>query len=69
MRRHDLSETHCGFGLESGMPNSLLWSEKAKYEENPGRDAKESIALRQAHAVLQDLQRLAHLEDPLEPAS
>jgi len=51
------------------MPNSLLWSEKAKYEENPGRDAKESIALRQAHAVLQDLQRLAHLEDPLEPAS
>jgi len=37
------------------MPNSLLWSEKAKYEENPGRDAKESIALRQAHAVLQDL--------------
>jgi hypothetical protein len=36
---------------------------------NPSRDSRESIALRQAHAVLQDLRRLAKLDDPIERAS
>ena len=42
---------------------------ESQIRSDPGRDTKESIALRQAHAVLQDLRRLANLEDPLERAS
>lgn len=36
---------------------------------SPTMDAREKIALRKAQAVLQDLRRLANLEDPVRRAS
>jgi hypothetical protein len=42
---------------------------ESQIRSNSGRDSRESIALRQAPAVLQDLRRLAKLDDPIERAS
>jgi hypothetical protein len=42
---------------------------ESQIRRNPTTDAKEKIALRKAQAVLQDLRRLANLEDPIRRAS
>lgn len=41
---------------------------ESQIRTHPARDARESLALRQAHAMLQDLRRLAKLDDPVELA-
>jgi len=42
---------------------------ESEIRRSPSMDARERIALRKAQAVLQDLRRLANLEDPIQRAS
>jgi len=42
---------------------------ESEIRRSPTMDAKERLALRKAQAVLQDLRRLAKLEDPIQRAS
>jgi hypothetical protein len=42
---------------------------ESEIRRNPTMDANERLALRKAQAVLQDLRRLAKLEDPIQRAS